>query len=452
MLKKLFVAGLATALSFQSSFAQENQAIIRIKAHVFEVSDEAFRDLNLSKFTKGRDLEALSPQSEAKLLHDLQLRQDLKGDCSLIAMPQMATDSGRECTINVGHKASFLTKVTIESQNGHIVYLPKSEEVDLGFKLACTAKSSTDKQTINMNVKAEIKSLANEGHVPLFPITTVITPVYEGGSQGQPIEAIQYIQQPEFNQTENSISMGMRAGFANVVELGQEKRAVNLKCQNPILAEVPYLNRLFTQQKSSTCNIHYVMIVLADVLPATSSPACITVKEMPPSATTMTLSALNIPIQEVVPPQPIALTFSAVAPAPMTSIQPVGWTTVQVANTNALPAITLSDYLAQQAPPSVPVPPPVAVAPPALFKVAMPEACITTQDFCVTLPAEKVIRECIYTQAANSIAGSTKCANREILKILLEQYEVACKAGDLAKAKTIAAFCMDMDPTCFANR
>ena len=42
--------------------------------------------------------------------------------------------------------------------------------------------------------------------------------------------------------------------------------------------------------------------------------------------------------------------------------------------------------------------------------------------------------------------------NPAILKILLEQYDVACKAGDSAKARTIAAYCLEMEPTCFATR
>ena len=34
--------------------------------------------------------------------------------------------------------------------------------------------------------------------MPLFPITTFITPVFEGGSQGQPIPFTQFLQQPAF--------------------------------------------------------------------------------------------------------------------------------------------------------------------------------------------------------------------------------------------------------------
>lgn len=61
----------------------------------------------------------------------------------------------------------------------------------------------------------------------------------------------------------------------------------------------------------------------------------------------------------------------------------------------------------------------------------------------------------VYAECYAAPAGATSVPpvkNPEILKILLEQYHVACKTGDTAKARTIAAFCLEMDPLCFAKR
>ncbi len=54
---------------------------------------------------------------------------------------------------------------------------------------------SADRRFVRMNIAPTLSNLAS-AVVPLFPVTTLITPVFEGGAQGQPIPFTQFVQQP----------------------------------------------------------------------------------------------------------------------------------------------------------------------------------------------------------------------------------------------------------------
>ena len=66
--------------------------------------------------------------------------------------------------------------------------------------------------------------------MPLFPVTTFVTPVFEGGSQGQPIPFTQFLQQPAFtnlNIKTTVVVPGRRHGAAGRVEDAVAKGATS---------------------------------------------------------------------------------------------------------------------------------------------------------------------------------------------------------------------------------
>ena len=81
--------------------------------------------------------------------------------------------------------------------------------------------------------------------MPLFPITTFITPVFEGGAQGQPIPFTQFIQQPTFTtvtvQTTVSVPDGGTVLLGGLKPLSEGRNEFG----PPVLSKIPYLNRLF---------------------------------------------------------------------------------------------------------------------------------------------------------------------------------------------------------------
>ena len=95
-----------------------------------------------------------------------------------------------------------------------------------------------------MNINQRMANLAS-ANVPLFPVTTFITPVFEGGAQGQPIPFTQFIQQPVFNLM--SVSTVVSVPDGGTVVLGGLKTLSEGRNEfgPPILSKIPYLNRLF---------------------------------------------------------------------------------------------------------------------------------------------------------------------------------------------------------------
>ena len=82
--------------------------------------------------------------------------------------------------------------------------------------------------------------------MPLFPVTTFITPVFEGGSQGQPIPFTQFLQQPAFTNLTIQTTVvvpGRRHGAAG--RASRQLQEGRNEFGPPVLSKIPYLNRLF---------------------------------------------------------------------------------------------------------------------------------------------------------------------------------------------------------------
>jgi Flp pilus assembly secretin CpaC len=82
-------------------------------------------------------------------------------------------------------------------------------------------------------------------NAPLFPITTFITPVFEGGAVGQPVPFQQFLQQPSFSTITVNTTVNVPDG--GTVLVGGLKRMSEGRNEfgPPVLSKIPYLNRLF---------------------------------------------------------------------------------------------------------------------------------------------------------------------------------------------------------------
>src|SRR5207245_2671620 len=113
-----------------------------------------------------------------------------------------------------------------------------------GLTLTLTATISADRRFVRLSMAPTLNSLAS-ANVPLFPITTFITPVFEGGAVGQPVPFTQFIQQPTFNTITVLTTVNVPDG--GTVLLGGLKRLNEGRNEfgPPILSKIPYINRLF---------------------------------------------------------------------------------------------------------------------------------------------------------------------------------------------------------------
>ncbi|MCE9533588.1 MAG: hypothetical protein K8T89_21055 [Planctomycetes bacterium] len=182
-------------------------------------------------------------------LSDIQVQMFLEaaqGDrrTNVMQAPKLTMFNGQSATISINDQQFFLTGITVTSVNGQLVFTPQNQPFPLGVQMFMQPVVSGDRRFVRLNIQQQMTNLAS-ATVPLFPITTIVTPVFEGGSQGQPIPFTQYIQQPTFASINVQTTVVVPDG--GTVLLGGLKTLSEGRNEfgPPVLSKIPYINRLF---------------------------------------------------------------------------------------------------------------------------------------------------------------------------------------------------------------
>lgn len=158
--------------------------------------------------------------------------------------PKLTLFNGQTASISVQDQQFFVTNVGIVGFGGQVVFVPQNNPFPLGVEMTLQTVVSADRRFVRINTNIRMANLAS-ALVPLFPVTTFITPVFEGGAQGQPIPFTQFIQQPALSlvniQTTVSIPDGGTVILGGLKSLSEGRNEFG----PPVLSKVPYVNRLF---------------------------------------------------------------------------------------------------------------------------------------------------------------------------------------------------------------
>jgi hypothetical protein len=167
----------------------------------------------------------------------------------------------------------FVTNVTVVSVNGQLVFIPQNTPLPGpgGFAnggqldIAVQAVVSADRRFVRLNLPVTMAAQTG-ATVPLFPITTFITPVFEGGSQGIPIPFTQFLQQPGF--TTLTIQTTVVCPDGGTVLLGGLKTLQEGRNEfgPPFLNKIPYLNRLFKNVGIGRETTHIMLMVTPRII------------------------------------------------------------------------------------------------------------------------------------------------------------------------------------------
>jgi type II secretory pathway component GspD/PulD (secretin) len=199
---------------------------------------------------------------------------------NIMQAPKITLFNGQTSTVFVGDFAFFTTGLQVLNVGGQFVYLPQNTAVPIGngfnpqgggggaqsgVSVTVQAVISADRRFVRLNLTPSLTALAS-ANVPLFPITTFVTPVFEGGSQGQPIPFTQFYQQPSF--TEISAQTTVAVPDGGTVLLGGLKTMAQGRNEfgPPVLANVPYLNRLFKNIGIGTETRHVMLMVTPRII------------------------------------------------------------------------------------------------------------------------------------------------------------------------------------------
>jgi type II secretory pathway component GspD/PulD (secretin)/tetratricopeptide (TPR) repeat protein len=193
-------------------------------------------------------------------LNDIQVYAFLEaaaGDrrTNIMQAPKITLFNGQTSTVTVSDYAYFTTGVTAFNFGGQVVFQPTNSAIPIGnavnpfsglsgVSVTVQAVISADRRFVRLNMAPQLSGLTS-ANVPLFPVTVFITPVFEGGSQGQPIPFTQFYQQPSFSQIEVQTTVSVPDG--GTVLLGGLKAMSEGRSEYgpPVISQIPYLNRLF---------------------------------------------------------------------------------------------------------------------------------------------------------------------------------------------------------------
>jgi type II secretory pathway component GspD/PulD (secretin)/tetratricopeptide (TPR) repeat protein len=208
-------------------------------------------------------------------LSDLQVQMFLEaaqGDTrtNVMQAPKLTALNGTSASMTVGDFQFFVTGMTVAQVSGQLVFLPQNVPFAVGITQPIPPNASiqngllnftptapqtpglglfiqpvvsADRRFVRLNIQQSFTSLISG--TQQIPITTVITPVFENGGQGQPTPFTQFLQQPRFSNLETQTVVVVPDG--GTVVMGGLKYMTEGRNEfgPPVLSKIPYLNRLF---------------------------------------------------------------------------------------------------------------------------------------------------------------------------------------------------------------
>jgi tetratricopeptide (TPR) repeat protein len=211
-------------------------------------------------------------------LNDIQVylfMEAAQGDrrVNVMQAPKLTLFNGQTSTLTVNDLQFFVTSVTVVSVNGQIVFIPNNSPfpgpggIQNGGTLTIAIQGvvSADRRFVRLNMPVTL-SAQTGATVPLFPITTFVTPIFEGGSQGQPIPFTQFLQQPSF--TTLNINTTVVCPDGGTVLLGGLKQLNEGRNEfgPPFLSKIPYVNRLFKNVGIGRDTTHIMIMVTPRII------------------------------------------------------------------------------------------------------------------------------------------------------------------------------------------
>jgi len=198
-----------------------------------------------------------------------QFLQAVEGDIrsNILQAPWMIVSNGKTAIFRCTDRLHFVTGMKAIRQGEHVVLCPKNETISTGLKLSTQPKIGADRRTIAVNLKTTLTSL-DPDKVPLFPIIGPVAASAESGVAGRPAQVTQYIQQPRITTLAMQEELIIPEGRTVVV--GGWKRLSEGRMEygpppSPI-SKIPYLNRLFTNERYTRSVEHILVMVTATIV------------------------------------------------------------------------------------------------------------------------------------------------------------------------------------------
>ncbi len=220
-------------------------------------------------------------------LNDIQVylfMEAAQGDrrTNVMQAPKITLFNGQTATLAANYSSFAVTNVQVYSVNGQVVFVPQNTLLPssgpinpLGngtpagttpsINMSLQAVVSADRRFVRINIPITL-GVETGTTIPLFPVTTFIIPVFEGGSQGVPVPFTQFLQQPSF--TTLNISTTVVCPDGGTVLLGGVKQLAESRNEfgPPFLSKIPYLDRLFKNVGIGRDTSHIMIMITPRII------------------------------------------------------------------------------------------------------------------------------------------------------------------------------------------
>jgi hypothetical protein len=352
--------------------------------------------------------------------------------CEVLSAPRVTTLPGQTANVCIESEHFFVTRIQPATVNGQTVFFPVNEPMMGGCRMQMLPAFMPDGKSMILDLDLQVTDL-DPNVPPLFPVTTTISPVFEGGAQGQPIPFTQFIQQLSLTTRGVRRIVGCTEGQTVVLDCGRRTTVNERVCEVPVLCDLPIIGEWFRSRRTEVVSDRLLVFVTPNCVADTSGEESATGAVLPPAVAPVMCEPAEVlpmpyPVTVAAPRQVPAMPCAAPCPAPRPRCAE-----------------------ARLAHPAAICPPP-ALAPP-MCRPACPVDAATpiqaAQFACV--PAVPAIAVSPPMHGAITQVGASEPACSLRLVNFLIEYHEACRAGDRVRARNLAAQCIALDPTCFSR-
>src|SRR5262245_369195 len=246
---------------------QDLQVVVEVL--VATASDGWFQSIGLAKQFSACDGNCVqhatgSIQMPADAIERLFRSAKDAGGMSALARPTIHTLNGQSGQLKVGQAERFVTGYTVKSVSGNVVYIPKSEDHEMGIRLRVEPTVAADGK-VRMVVAGSVCEHAVLP-VPMTPLTTVVQPVPEKGKSCESVPFTQFIQEPKIITRTVADTVEVPDGGSVLIYGGKGTVEETIKERLPTLSDVPVLADLFAKDKKTTTTNHLLVVMTAHVV------------------------------------------------------------------------------------------------------------------------------------------------------------------------------------------
>src|SRR5260370_30981236 len=163
---------------------------------------------------------------------------------NVMQAPKITLFNGQTSTLTIADLQFFVTSVSFFLVNGQVVFFPNNTPIPSGVTLAMNAVVTADRRYVRMSLAPTLTNLSTPV-TALFPVTTFITPLFEGAAQGQPLPSTLSSHQPAFTPVTGLTTVMVPDGGTVLMGGLTTLREGRSEFGPPILSKIPYINRLF---------------------------------------------------------------------------------------------------------------------------------------------------------------------------------------------------------------